>query len=234
MVGRPCPDNLRSDGRKRVRIISPPGGALLRRAVARRPAAGRRRMGPRPAVARRAGLVAPYVRSRSPARGGSGSRRTASLLGEETPGREVTAAALLHDVGKVESSFGTFSRVGITLAALASGRTRLVAWAEDPDSGGERSGRRPGLRTRVGLYLTHDRIGADLLRAAGANQLTVTWAGRHHQPPETWTVDRRVAQALKDRGRGLSGPAVRPAVSSAAGPAVGLRRRRGWVPWMNG
>jgi hypothetical protein len=126
------------------------------------------------------------------------ARDTASLLGEEPPGRDITAAALLHDVGKVESSFGTFSRVGITLAAVASGRSRLVAWAEAPQSAGNGSGRPAGIRSRVGLYLTHDRIGADLLRAAGSDQLTVAWAGEHHQSPETWTVDRRVAQALKD------------------------------------
>jgi hypothetical protein len=153
------------------------------------------------------------------------ARDTAVLLGEDAPGREVTAAALLHDVGKVESSFGTFSRVGITLAAVTSGRSRLVAWAEAPQSGGAGAAQSGGagaaqsggagaaqsggagaaqsggslkMRTRVGMYLTHDRIGADLLRAAGSDQLTVAWAGEHHQPPETWTVDRRVAQALKD------------------------------------
>jgi hypothetical protein len=141
------------------------------------------------------------------------ARDTASLLGEETPRRDITAAALLHDVGKVESSFGTFSRVGITLAAMASGRRRLVDWAGEGGRGergeqGERDerghpdqpgpDRPPGLRARVSLYLTHDRVGADLLRAAGSDELTVAWAREHHQPADTWTVDRRVAQALKD------------------------------------
>jgi hypothetical protein len=139
------------------------------------------------------------------------ARDTASLLGEDSPPREVMAAALLHDVGKVEASFGTFSRVGITLAAMASGRSRLVAWAHPgrPDGSDGRGGPdgsdrpqpsegSPGLRGRVGLYLTHDRVGAALLEASGSHQLTVAWAGEHHQPADTWTVERHVAQALKD------------------------------------
>ena len=57
------------------------------------------------------------------------ARETIRLLGPGEPPREVVAAALLHDVGKVESGLGTFARVGVTLAAMAGGRSRLVSWS---------------------------------------------------------------------------------------------------------
>jgi hypothetical protein len=120
------------------------------------------------------------------------ARDTIRLFDPEKPRREVLAAALLHDVGKVESSLGTFARVGVTLAALAVGRTRLVRWA-----GSAPGTRRPSWRNRVGLYLTHDRLGAGLLAAAGSESLTVAWAREHHLPAEQWTVDARVGEALK-------------------------------------
>ena len=101
--------------------------------------------------------------------------------GGDPAGREVMASALLHDVGKVESGLGTFSRVAVTVAAMALGRDRLVA----------------SRFRRVGQYLTHDRIGADLLRSAGSDPFTVAWAGEHHLPPSQWTLDRRLADALK-------------------------------------
>ena len=50
---------------------------------------------------------------------------------------------------------------------------------------------------RVGLYLQHPDLGADLLAVAGSDPLTVTWAREHHLPPEQWTLDRPVAAALK-------------------------------------
>ena len=103
--------------------------------------------------------------------------------------REVLAAALLHDVGKVEARLGTFARVGVTLAALAAGRERLVGCPED--------GRASGLRRRVAVYLTHDKVGARLLREAGSDDLTATWAEQHHLPPSAWTLEGRVASALK-------------------------------------
>jgi hypothetical protein len=120
------------------------------------------------------------------------ARDTIQLLDPDEPSREVIAAALLHDVGKVESSFGTFSRVGVTLAAMAVGRTRLLHWAEKPTTS-----RRPALRARVGLYLTHDHLGAGLLQQAGSQKLTVSWAVEHHLAPERWTVDARTGAALK-------------------------------------
>ncbi len=91
------------------------------------------------------------------------ARDTIRLLVPTNRGSEVVAAALLHDVGKVESSFGTFARVWVTFAALAVGRPRLIRWAGDLSGGG-----RPSRRARVGLYLTHDRLGAELLRDAGS------------------------------------------------------------------
>jgi hypothetical protein len=124
-------------------------------------------------------------------------------------GRSVIAAALLHDVGKVEAGLGTWARAGVTLAAMATGRDRVVAWSESPPSAEGGGDAPPGLlprlarpgtaswRRRVGLYLVHDRVGADLLQEAGSDRLTVAWAGEHHRPPERWTVDRQLGEALK-------------------------------------
>ncbi len=52
-------------------------------------------------------------------------------------------------------------------------------------------------RQRIGLYLRHDRVGAELLSEAGSDPLTVAWAGEHHRPPERWSVDARLGAALK-------------------------------------
>jgi putative nucleotidyltransferase with HDIG domain len=94
----------------------------------------------------------------------------------QAPERAVAAAALLHDVGKVESDLGTLSRVAVTIAAVALGHRRL--------------------RGRAGLYVAHDRIGGKLLRAAGSDPLTIAWAEQHHLDPGRWTIDRRTAMAL--------------------------------------
>jgi hypothetical protein len=120
------------------------------------------------------------------------ARDTVRLLEPDSAAREVVAAALLHDVGKVESAMGTFARVGVTLAALVVGRERLTRWAGGaPDRG------RASARRRVGLYLTHDQLGAQLLEQAGSAALTVSWAGEHHLPPQQWSVDARIGAALK-------------------------------------
>jgi len=120
------------------------------------------------------------------------ARDTIGLLGPDEATRDVIAAALLHDVGKVESSFGTFARVWITLAAMAVGRARLLRWAGDLSGTDHAS-----LRARVGLYLTHDRLGAELLDRAGSEALTVSWAAEHHLSPDSWTIDATVGAALK-------------------------------------
>lgn len=91
--------------------------------------------------------------------------------------RPVVAAALLHDSGKVVSGLGTFARVGATVLGTAVDRRRV---------GG-----------RMGDYLRHDELGADLLAEAGSDPFTVAWAREHHLPAERWTVDRRLGEALK-------------------------------------
>ncbi|HEY2333254.1 MAG TPA: HD domain-containing protein [Acidimicrobiales bacterium] len=104
------------------------------------------------------------------------ARATVAALGPETP-RPVVAAALLHDVGKLDSHLRTPARVVATLSAMVVGRERV-----------------PG---RMGSYLHHDEIGADMLAAAGSDPLVVTWAREHHLPPSRWTITPRVANALK-------------------------------------
>lgn len=98
------------------------------------------------------------------------------------------AAALLHDVGKVESSLGTFGRVLATLAALGLGREGALSWQSS-------SGK---YRRRVGRYLAHDRIGARLLESSGSEQLAVVWAREHHLPSARWSLDPATASCLKD------------------------------------
>ncbi|MGH9075887.1 MAG: hypothetical protein ACRDY0_00260 [Acidimicrobiales bacterium] len=99
------------------------------------------------------------------------------------------AAALLHDVGKIESGLGTLGRVGATLAARAVGRDRIVSPARP------RPGRRPA--GRVASYLGHDQIGARLLEGAGSDGLAVGWAREHHLPEHRWSIERQVGRYLK-------------------------------------
>ena len=100
--------------------------------------------------------------------------------------RSVLAAALLHDCGKVVSGLGTYGRVLATLAAGVAGRDMADAWSQ-----------KRGFTRKVGLYLRHSELGADLLAVAGSEPLTVAWAREHHQPPAEWSVPADIGAALK-------------------------------------
>ena len=99
----------------------------------------------------------------------------------------VVAAALLHDVGKLDSELGTFLRVVATLSAKIAGREMAELWV-----------RSRGVTRRIGLYLKHPEIGGDLLEMAGSDPLTVAWAREHHSPASAWTVDEQIANALDE------------------------------------
>jgi hypothetical protein len=114
------------------------------------------------------------------------ARRVAEALGPAEAGAPVLAAALLHDVGKVEAGLGTLGRVPATALGMISGPGRAERWA---------SGRGP-LR-RVGRYLDHSRIGADLLERAGSDPVTVGWAAEHHLHAQQWSLPPHLAAALK-------------------------------------
>ncbi|HIG24524.1 MAG TPA: hypothetical protein EYQ49_01350 [Acidimicrobiia bacterium] len=111
----------------------------------------------------------------------------AGRVRSELPGapREVMAAALLHDVGKVTSSLGTFGRVAATLLAAMTTTGRHQAWAKQTD-----------IRGDLGRYLTHPDQGFRLLTEAGSDPLTVAWAGEHHRPANQWTVETEYAAVL--------------------------------------
>ena len=113
------------------------------------------------------------------------AQRVERALGHEAT-RPVLAAALLHDVGKVESGLGTYGRVIATLSAKVAGADMASTWR-----------RQRGFARRVGLYLHHDRLGGDLLELAGSDPLTVAWTREHHRPEAEWTVPRELADVLK-------------------------------------
>lgn len=110
------------------------------------------------------------------------ARHVAARLGPEAT-RPVLAAALLHDVGKVDAVLGTAGRVVATLI----GRRRGASWEG-----------RDGWRGRIGRYLRHDAVGARLLDDAGADPLTVAWAREHHRSETDWSVPVAVGRALRD------------------------------------
>jgi hypothetical protein len=113
------------------------------------------------------------------------AERVERALGHEAT-RPVLAAALLHDVGKIESGLRTYGRVVATLSAKVAGAEMASTWRKQR-----------GYARRVGLYLQHDEIGGDLLELAGSDPLTVAWTREHHRPASEWTVDPGVAEALK-------------------------------------
>jgi hypothetical protein len=104
------------------------------------------------------------------------ARRVCAALGDGAT-RPVVAAALLHDVGKIESGFGVWRRVVATVWTAVRGRERV--------------------RGRTAVYVNHPALAAQLLRDASSDPLTVAWAKQHHLPPSQWTVPEEVAAALK-------------------------------------
>jgi hypothetical protein len=113
------------------------------------------------------------------------AREVERSLGHEAT-RPVLAAALLHDVGKIESGLRTYGRVVATLSAAVAGHDTAHTWR-----------RQRGFARRVGLYLLHPDVGGDLLELAGSDPLTVAWAREHHRPESEWTIPRHLADALK-------------------------------------
>jgi hypothetical protein len=80
------------------------------------------------------------------------------------------AAALLHDVGKLDAGLGVFGRSFATVIATVSGRERLDRWADTA-----------GFRRRIAWYMRHDERGAARIRAAGGRPEAAQWAWAHHQ-----------------------------------------------------
>lgn len=87
--------------------------------------------------------------------------------------RPVIAAALLHDIGKIASNLGTFGRSAATILANVG----------VPSS-------------RVAQYRAHNEIGRTMLQGAGSDPLTSQWAYEHELPPQHWTLDQHIAEAL--------------------------------------
>ncbi len=92
------------------------------------------------------------------------ARRVAVAIGRDVD-PDYLAAALLHDVGKVDAELGTFGRGGATVVAALVSHGRARAWPN-----------------QIGAYVAHDERGADKLRAAGARPTAVAWAAAHHRP----------------------------------------------------
>ena len=112
------------------------------------------------------------------------ARRVDAALGADAT-RPVLAAALLHDVGKVESGLRTPGRVVATVVGQLGGHERAHSWAE-----------RSGPTGRIGRYLLHADIGAALLTKAGSDPLTVAWAREHHRTRPQWSLPAGIAIAL--------------------------------------
>lgn len=110
------------------------------------------------------------------------ARRASETVADPT----AVAAALLHDVGKVDADAGVLLRVMATLLGPLVGDARARVWAS-----------RSGVVGRLGRQLSYPARGAELLAGAGSHRLVVQWAAEHHQRPERWTVDHSIGQVLQ-------------------------------------
>ncbi len=113
------------------------------------------------------------------------ARQVVATLGEDAA-RPVVAAALLHDVGKIESGFRTPARVVATVVWTVVPPERAFAWRASS-----------GVRRRLAEYVLHPELGEELLAAAGADVLTSTWAADHHRSRRDWRLDPVIGDVLK-------------------------------------
>ena len=116
-------------------------------------------------------------------------RVEAVLAGTEHAGdSRWLAAALLHDIGKLESGLGIYGRVLATLAGRARPES-AAPWREVE-----------GWRRRVGDYLHHDVIGGEMIRGVGGRPEPAHWAETHHGrvPVDPAVIPERVAAVLAE------------------------------------
>ena len=99
-------------------------------------------------------------------------------------------AALLHDVGKMESDFSSLARVAGTLASRVVSVATARRWASTAS----------GFRRRLGAYLVHGEIGARMIREAGGREEAAWWAEVHqgYRDIRTSGYPAAVLQALID------------------------------------
>ncbi|NNF55394.1 MAG: hypothetical protein HKN03_13255 [Acidimicrobiales bacterium] len=110
--------------------------------------------------------------------------------------RPVIAAAVLHDVGKVVSGYGTIGRVAATVFWVLVPRS-IKGGVAHRWSGGDGFGRKR-LVQRLAEYRLHPELGRDLLVDAGSDPLTSNWAAEHHTPSDRWTVSVEWGAVLKE------------------------------------
>jgi hypothetical protein len=111
------------------------------------------------------------------------------LAGTEYAGQSRwLAAALLHDVGKLDAGLGVLGRSVATVIGTIAGPARVARWTSAP-----------GFRGRAERYLRHDERGAERIRAAGGRDEAARWALAHHHR-DRWPasgVPVAVAEALE-------------------------------------
>lgn len=94
------------------------------------------------------------------------------LAGTQYAGdRRWLEAALLHDVGKLDSGLGVLGRVAATLAGGLAGHDMADAWSE-----------KRGVTRRFGLYLRHPELGASRIRMCDGSREAAIWADAHQDP----------------------------------------------------
>lgn len=126
------------------------------------------------------------------------ARRVDRLLAERDDRHDWVAAALLHDVGKIQADLGVVGRSVATVVGGVVGKQRMAGWAGWHDES--------RIRGRFGRYAAHGEIGGGMVRAAGGREAAARWAEVHHLvggqdsvKPSDLPVEAVTALKLSDR-----------------------------------
>ncbi len=109
------------------------------------------------------------------------------LSGQGRTERDLLAAALLHDVGKILSPLSVIDRVVIVLARYLFPRASR-RWGEGTPQGWKRP---------FVVKACHAQWGADLVQKAGASELTTELVRLHHDP-SGGPLEPALEQMLRD------------------------------------
>lgn len=105
----------------------------------------------------------------------------------------LATAALLHDIGKVDSRAGTFERVAATLVEPVAPPAlvrRMATW--------------PSALGRIGRHVSYPEVGASMLTLVGSHEHVRSWAAQHHRSEREWTIPADLGRRLRDADDGAS------------------------------